>query len=266
VCTLDFEAEAACEKSCSAQCDPGTVETRCDPAQLSVQCQGACAAQSFCEGTVTTETTCEGSCEAECTGHCSGTCVDEQGHKTDDDPNCHGKCTTHCSGKCNGRCKIDQTTGVTCGAGVSCKGGCTTSYTSPKCESEFTPPKCTVDASCLSQCHAQAVANATCTPPTVKLLADTTVSADVGKLVATIDKNLPPLIDTAESQAHIAVDVAEELKTSGQAIASSSGNLSGQSLACSGAAVQSLGSASATLSVSTQAGASVTQDCTSHAQ
>lgn len=151
-CYPDFGAEASCEAGCKAQeqCDPGTVETRCDPAHLNVSCSGTCAAQSYCEGKVDVEATCEGSCEAECSGHCSGTCTDEGGHRTTDDANCHGKCSGHCSGSCNGRCKIDVEGGIQCGSNVTCTGGCTGTYSNPRCETEFTPPSCTIDETCLA--------------------------------------------------------------------------------------------------------------------
>ena len=267
-CSPDFKEEADCEGGCSAKakCDPGTVETRCDPAQLSVVCDDKCAAQGFCEGTMTTEANCEGQCEAECTGSCAGTCIDENGHRTDNDANCHGKCTAHCSGTCNGRCQIDSSAGVQCGTNVYCKGSCTTTHSSARCESEFTPPQCTIDESCFESCRAHAVAHAVCDPPTVKLLADASVSADVSLLVATINKNLPPLIQIAEAQGRIAVDILHDVGTSGQAVLNEGGNLDGKSLACATTAANSLSQTSTTLTVVTQASSQTTTDCTSHAQ
>ncbi|HZU85798.1 MAG TPA: hypothetical protein VE987_22890, partial [Polyangiaceae bacterium] len=236
-CRVDFDAEARCESACSAQtkCDPGKVEDRCDPAQLSVSCHGKCAANAFCEGRPDRPTSCEGQCEAECTGHCSGTCTDEQGRRTSDDPNCHGKCADHCSGQCTGRCKIDAADGVECGGSVTCKGGCTADFDSPACEAECKPPPCMIDESCFEGCRANAVAKAVCEPTTVKLLADASAAGDVLKLVATIDKNLPPLVDAAEAQAHAAADIVQNVSASGQAIINGSGNLDGKSIACAGA-------------------------------
>jgi hypothetical protein len=266
-CHTDFAAEAQCESGCSAQqkCDPGTVETRCDPAELSVVCSGNCSAQAFCEGHVDAEANCEGSCEAECTGHCSGSCTDESGHKTDNDANCHGKCKDHCSGTCNGRCKVDVAAGVQCGSNVSCKGGCMSQFTEPKCETECTPPKCMIDESCFESCRASAAAKPVCAPPTVKLLADASVSADVAKLVATINKNLPPLIHSAEAQGRIVADEVQNLGASGKLVLQASGNLDLKSVACATAAAESLAQTTATVQVSTQAGAAVTSDCSSRA-
>jgi hypothetical protein len=266
-CHPDFDAEASCESGCASAetCNPGTVQTRCDPAQLDVQCAGSCQANSFCEGHADVQANCEGTCEGECTGTCTGRCTDDQGHRTDDDRNCHGKCSDHCSGTCSGRCKIDAQAGIQCGASVACKGGCTGDASSPRCETDFTAPTCNVDASCFASCRASVAAKAPCDPPTVKLLADVTVSADVKALVDTVDRNLPPLFQTAEVQGKIVLDVADSLDASGKAILGSAGNLDGKSIACATVAAQSLGSAATTLQVSAQAGGAVTSDCGSHA-
>jgi hypothetical protein len=266
-CFTDFSEEAQCEAGCNGRqkCDPGTVETRCDPAQLSVVCDRNCSAQAFCEGRVDAEANCEGQCEAECTGHCAGHCTDENGVRTDDDDHCHGKCTDHCSGTCNGRCKVEAAAGIACGTNVSCKGGCTSTFSQPKCETECTPPTCTIDPACFESCRAAAAAKIVCDPPTVKLLADASAGDDVAKLVATIDKNLPPLVHSAEAEGRILVDEVHNLSVSGKAVLDASGELDFKSVACASAAAETLTNAAGTLEVSTQAAASVTSDCSSRA-
>jgi hypothetical protein len=266
-CHPDFDEQVRCEAGCSPQqkCDPGTVETRCDPAQLSVVCEGSCSAQAVCEGRADAEASCEGRCEAECTGHCSGRCDQADGRHSDDDPNCHGKCNAHCSGKCTGHCKVEAPEGIQCGANVSCKGGCASTFSAAKCETECTPPKCTIDQSCFESCRASASAKAICEPPTVKLFADTSTADDVAKIVATIEKNLPPLIQSAEAQGRFFVDEVQSLSASGKALLQASGDLDFKSLSCATAAAESLGKTGATLQVSTQAGADVTSDCSSNA-
>ena len=49
-CHADFQAQTECDTKCSAQavCDPGTVETRCTPGELSMQCTEMCRAGSWC--------------------------------------------------------------------------------------------------------------------------------------------------------------------------------------------------------------------------
>jgi hypothetical protein len=267
-CYPDFDAETKCEAGCQSQtkCTPGTVETRCTPGHLNMVCQDKCAEQSYCEGTIDVQTQCEGSCEAECAGSCSGSCTDEAGHRTDNDPSCHGKCKGHCSGTCNGRCQIDVSEGVQCGSSVTCTGTCLGSYTSPRCESEFSPPTCTIDEACFESCRTHVVATAKCDPDTVKLLADVTVSGDVAKLVASIDKNLPPLLQTAEAQGHLSIDIIQSVVSSGSALISDSGNLSIHSVACATAAAKSLATTVGDLNVSVQAGAGAAQDCSANAE
>lgn len=266
-CYPDFTAEAQCEAGCTSaeSCTPGSVETRCDPAQLSVQCGGSCEANAFCEGTETTQCNCEGKCEAECMGHCTGHCTDDNGHRTDDDPNCHGKCSDHCSGQCTGRCQVDSSQGIQCGANVYCTGGCTAQESSPRCESDYTPPKCTIDQECFASCRASVAVKAKCDPPTVKLLADVTVNADVKVLVDTINAHLQPLVQCAQTQGHVASDVVPALSSSGQAILNGAGNLDGKSLGCATVASQSLSNDATHLQKLTQAATNVTNHCSSHA-
>jgi hypothetical protein len=266
-CHTNFDDEASCEAGCNSQqkCDPGTVETRCDPAQLSVVCDGNCSAQATCEGRVDAQANCDGSCEAECTGHCSGRCDFEDGHHTDDDPDCHGKCNAQCTGTCNGHCEVEASEGIQCGANVACKGGCTSHFTNAQCETDCTPPSCMIDESCFESCRASAAAKATCDPPTVKLFADTSTAQDVANIVATINKNLPPLIQSAEAEGRIFVDEVQNLSSSGKALLQASGDLDFKSLSCATAAAESLGNTGSSLQVATQASAGVTSDCSSNA-
>jgi len=267
-CHADFQAEADCEAKCNSQtkCDPGTVDTRCQPGELSVQCQDRCAAQSFCEGRVDVEANCNGMCEAQCDGACQGTCIDEHGKKTDNDPNCHGKCTASCNGKCTGRCRVDVSEGVSCGANVKCQGSCTSTFTDPVCETTFTPPKCQIDQSCFASCRTTTTANAKCDPASVKLNCDMQSSADLQKLVATINANLPPLLAAGQAQGKNVAQVGSDLVASGSVVLQASGDLDVKSLACATTAAQSADHASNSLQVAANAGAGVTQSCSSHAQ
>jgi hypothetical protein len=258
-CHEDFQAEASCETSCSTQqvCDPGTVETRCEPGQLAVKCDDKCKTQSVCEGTVQVEA---------CHGSCSGTCIDEHGKKTDNDPNCRGKCTAGCSGTCTGDCTVQVDAGISCGTSVYCRGSCTTTYTDPVCETEFTPPSCTIDQTCLASCRASAAATATCNPPSVILAADVTQGPDIGTLVTTVNANLPPLVALAEQEANLVVKAGGEFAATGSAVLNEAGNLDGHSLACATAAATQASTSAGTLSVSANAGTSVTTSCSQHAQ
>jgi hypothetical protein len=266
-CHVDFDAEARCEEGCATQtqCTPGTVETRCDPGQLSVVCSANCAAQAYCEGQPDLVANCQGQCEAECTGQCTGSCTDETGRRTDDDPSCHGKCKGHCSGQCTGRCQIDVQGGIQCGTNVSCKGGCTGQYTQPVCETECTPPKCTIDSSCFESCRATAAENLRCAPPTVLLFCNTGASPDVAKLAATINKNLAALVQFADTHGNVVFAEVQNLSVSGKAVLDASGDLDLKSVSCATAAAEALTKVAGTLQVSTTASAGVATDCSSRA-
>jgi hypothetical protein len=124
---------------------------------------------------------------------------------------------------------------------------------------------CTIDQTCFESCRASVASKAVCDPPTVKLLADASAGADVAKLVATIDKNLPPLIQSAEVEGQIFVSEVQNLGASAKVIVDDAGSLDLKSASCAAAAAQSLAKTTATLQVSTQAGAGVSSDCSSHA-
>ncbi len=236
-CHLDFQRQVDCDQRCSTKesCDPGTVETRCDPAHLSVMCSAECKAGAFCVGTPDLPANCMGQCESECVGECHGTCLDStQGELTEGSPNCNGKCSSSCQGKCRGLCKIQDASSVACGSGVRCTGGCTGSYTAPQCTTEFTPPDCDVDTVCHDICTARVVANPVCTPTSVFVYV-TTDSPELQPLVPVLQAHLPRLFDAAERDGRLAVDAGKRLFDSASKLDGQIENLSGKSLACLGA-------------------------------
>ncbi len=264
-CYPDFTAQATCEAQCKADqtCTSGTVDTRCDPAELSVMCDQQCNAQASCEGTATTGCQCQGSCEAQCTGSCSGTCTAADGTQTQNDANCNGKCSASCTGTCSGDCKLDVA--IACGASVSCKGGCTSTYTAPRCETTFTPPTCTVDADCLASCTASTIANAPCDPPHTVLFADVTVSADVAKLVTTFNANFAAILSVSEVQGKLAHDQADKLVTAGEDVVGAVAKLDAKSIACAAVAAGTSVDARLTIDTSVTATTTVHDTCVSHA-
>jgi len=265
-CHTDFQSEADCEAGCNAQtkCDPGTVEERCEPGELSVKCDDKCTASSYCEGHADVQANCSGTCDAECSGKCAGTCVTDDGKRTDNDDNCHGKCEGSCTGTCTGQCKVEASAGISCGANVSCRGSCTTTHKDPVCETIVTPPKCTIDQSCFASCRANACSKLVCDPPTVKLIADVSVGGDIQKLVATINANLPAVVAKAQAEGKIIVKVAGDIETSGTAVLNASGDLDGKSLGCATAAAKSLSASVSTLKVVADSGTQVSGACSSH--
>jgi hypothetical protein len=150
-CWVDAEAQLACEASCdvSGMCNPGTVEARCAPADLSVYCEGICEAGAYCEAG-DGFARCEGVCDGWCEGDCAGS------------TNAAGQCIGTCSGVCFGSCLIEAEGGVVCDDGATCRGGCTGTYQAPYCHAALTPSPCDVDADCQAGCAAQGNFNVRC--------------------------------------------------------------------------------------------------------
>lgn len=289
-CTVKADAQISCEGSCtgSGSCQPGTVQARCSPGELTGQCSGTCNAMATCEGSASVQANCQGSCSAECTGtctpptagsvdctgtcggKCTGTCDGSTASGTACAGTCSGKCDAactfkagspgHCSGSCkgtcNGNCTLDANAMVSCGGSVNCKGGCSVAYTAPECEAKLTPPSCNVDANCEASCQSQAEFQATCSPPSVTLNCDASASAGVTAIVTTVQKNFPALILAAKTQGQLALDAAQATVKAGANVVANVGSLGGKAIACAQAAATASVSASASVNVSVMASAS----------
>jgi hypothetical protein len=256
-CRYDFEAQAACEAACAPACDSGSVETRCEPGELSVMCQTECSAGSTCEGSTELPANCMGQCEATCQGQCAGTCVNDDGSVTQNDPNCRGKCSSSCNGTCRGLCKVEAPEGVACGVSVRCTGECTGTYSDPVCTTEFTPPNCTTDQACFAACAAETAANAECDPPRIDVFVDLTVAPELAPVVATLEDNLPALFHAAEQKGRALLEAAGELRETGQTVSDQLEDLDGDSLACVAESATSLAEAAGRLDVSVRASAEI---------
>lgn len=265
-CHRDFAAQAACEQQCKSEpvCDPGTCETRCEPAALSVKCQGQCRTSAHCEGTLDIAANCQGQCDAVCQGACSGTCTWPDGHTTDNDPNCQGRCSASCNGKCTGNCTIEAQGGISCGADVYCTGGCEGSYTEPKCEKTFGPAVCHVNQTCLDSCEAKAEANLVCDPTTVELYANVNVHADVKKLVDTCNANLGKLFAEVDVQGKVFVDACDHLSADGDVVVKGNGTLNAKTVSCATTAAKQATATATSLKASAKAAKRVTDTCSSH--
>jgi len=194
-CYIDAQAQFACEADCdvSGSCEPGSIETRCTPGELSVVCEGSCAANAYCVATVEQPVVqCNGTCEGNCTGTCSGGTKDAAG-------NCSGTCT----GSCEGDCHISGSAAIDCGANVRCQGSCTGTATLPRCETELTAPSCDYDAQCQAGCDASASVEATCTPAQVNV---NVTGAGAAALDATLEQNLPVIMAIRDSVPRIYAD------------------------------------------------------------
>jgi hypothetical protein len=267
-CHQDFEEIKKCDQECKQveTCEPGTIEQRCTPGELSVKCNGKCKAQASCKGTVEVAANCEGSCEAECQGECLGTCVGRDGSVTENNPSCVGKCSATCRGKCTGGCKIEASAGIECGASVRCKGGCEAQYTEPVCETHCTPPKCTVSTACWDSCTSRVEAKTVCEPTRVLLTANANVHVDVQKLVTTVNANLGVLVDAAEIKGKLAVDACDRLVSAGGQVVKSTNLVDLQARSCAGVAVKKAANAAGHMHASVNGSAAVVGACASHSR
>ncbi len=247
-CTVDPTVQAACVANCSggASCPPPTVLSNCSPDVTTGLCGGAC--NSTCEGSATAPGACEGSCsgacsvrcdgslsnpvecQGTCSGHCAGTCTVVMTNAGLCSGTCSGTCdatctlgqgvTEYCSGECKGsctgNCKLDANSAINCGALVDCKGGCAGTYTSPTCEGKLTQPTCSADANCQESCQASAVVDASCAPPTVSLSCSGPSDGDLLALMATLEANLPGLLEATQTQGPLVADAVAILNGIGQ--------------------------------------------------
>jgi hypothetical protein len=269
-CTIDTQLQASCEVSCKedAVCKPGQIDvvTRCDPPELSVQCDGMCNANAVCEGTAQVAAQCDGTCQATCQGSCIGTCIAHDGSVADNDANCNGKCKGTCKGTCDGDCIVTATEGVACGASATCRGGCTGAMSAPQCETELhqLPPECHVDANCEAGCSAQARSNMHCTEPKVVLAADVNASTRIAALKAAIEANMPKLFLAAKTEGPVVLKAVQDLSSSGTKVANNASGLGGKSVACAGAAAHAAAAATLTMDVSVKGSAKVHGSCLSN--
>jgi hypothetical protein len=297
-CSVDVDVQVGCEAACrtDATCTEPSVEVRCAPAELTGQCSAECKAEAICQGRVDVAANCMGKCESDCVGSCagelrgtteggcSGMCEGKcdgiatpaggtasctgtcEGKCALPAPaaNCHGKCAARCNGTCKGECKLAAGAPVNCGASVDCKGGCTATYTAPKCETELTPPVCTGDTNCQASCSSRASANARCTPPTVVLIANVDATVDIAKLKATIEANLPKILLAARTKGQLTLRALQKVSATGQAVIDASGSLGGKEIACAGTAASASAKAAVSMSVSVNASVSVSSSCTAH--
>jgi hypothetical protein len=296
-CIVDGSLQATCEAACNGAdtCTFLGVTLRCAPAQLTGECGAMCEVNSVCEGgpTPALEAPCSGSCEADCDGvcnptaqsptvHCEGKCTGNCTGACNGQPKvaaaCAGKCSgscdapcddtmgggtkAHCDadcvGKCTGNCTITSMGGVTSGT-IGCRGSCSVVFKTPQCEGKLAAPACMIDAPCEASCQSHAELQAKCTTPAAALECDGTPTADVTKLVATVAKNLPALVEAGRSQGVLTLDgatlTAGALSTLAQ---NKSGALSGKALACATVASAAAGPASTSVTTSVQASAAVT--------
>lgn len=266
-CEVEAEAQLNCEAKCQADvmCQEPSIDVRCEPGKLSVECSGECSGTLSCEGSASASVKCEGTCNGSCSGTCGGTCngdcegtcsaMDSEGKCAGTcTGTCKGACSAKCEGTCSGSCTYDANATVTCDAKARCEGMCTGEAKAPRCDGKIDPPKCEGNASCQGSCEGKAKFNAKCTPPTVAV----TGFADA-EFTAVLSDNLPAVFAVGEQ----AVTVLEGANTLKNATATFVADL-GSDLVCGAKYVGNVTSkleaslkASVSVSVSVMASANV---------
>jgi hypothetical protein len=288
---IAVEVQASCEETCKTEqsCTEATIVQRCDPAQLVVVCSAECKAEATCQGRVDHAANCMGKCESECVGKCAGECngtttggcdgscegkcdgtKTAAGGKADCSgtcegkcskchatANCQGKCASACNGTCKGECKLDAGVNVTCGESIKCKGGCTGTFTEATCESELVAPVCTGDTTCQTSCSARGSAKAKCNRATITLRADLEATADAAKLKATIETNLPVLLQTAVTKGQLVQRALDKVSATADAAVDLSTRLDLKTIACAKQAAEASRSTKTSTGIAVQASVSV---------
>jgi len=248
-CQASLTATSDCYAKCdvNAMCTPAQLEAKCEPGQLAgtctAQCSGSCTAKAG--ATVA----CNGTCGATCNGDCAGTCTVK-----DANGKCAGRCDGTCNGTCSGRC--DYQAGAMASCDGTCKGDCSVAFQAPHCEGKLTPPECKIDSDCEAQCRAEVEAEATCTPPTVKLEVSGGASVQLTALIPVLETNLPRLLENLEGRGSAALDAASALETVGENLGDAITS-SGKAFVCTTLATKAAVNASVDINVSVQASASV---------
>ncbi|MEZ4313246.1 MAG: hypothetical protein R3F14_34940, partial [Polyangiaceae bacterium] len=251
-CKVSVDATADCYAKCDVEgkCTPGELEVQCEPGKLAGKCEGTC--KGSCEGG---SVTCNGACSATCTGTCTERCIGKcDGADSQDKCNgtCEGQCTGSCGGTCSGSCEVQE---ASCQG--TCTGECSVEFQEPYCTGKVTEPSCDIDAECKANCQASVQAEAVCTPPKVTVNVIGEGTATLSAVADALAKHLPVLIETSAERGEIAVDAAETLATSGEAIVNGAAELSVKAGACAIAAATAAANASIEIKVSVQASASV---------
>jgi hypothetical protein len=252
-CDVSIQATASCQGSCdvSGSCNVQANPPTCTGGTLEASCTGTCTASASaptfdCTGSCSG--TCSGSCTVQtggvdCTGKCQGTCTAKagvgNGTGAQADGTCQGSCTgtcsvtapsATCSGTCSGQCNANCTAAPG-QASATCSGTCSAKATPISCKGGKLSGGCQVDANCQANCNASAKAKASCTPPSVTLVATGTASASFNTLAITLQKNLPALINVILGQGK---DFADDISAAiqGGATLTTSGSLGAGGTIC----------------------------------
>jgi len=266
-CEVSMDAYASCAGECDASVQPGQLDMKCEGGELVGTCKGTCQGQcsAHAEGKCGGE--CEGTCEGGCGGTCQGTCEGNCSSKDASgqcngkcDGTCHGTCSAKCKGQCSGECWMNASAECT----GECRGGCSVAFEAPRCTGTVTPPK--VQADCQASCNAKVNAKAECKPGHVGV-------AIKGKVASNLEERIAKVRAAVEGSwgaVLVARAKLDRLGASGQALIQTGqqlpaavGELGLSAAACATQAAAGLVKASASVSVSFEASASISGAATS---
>ncbi len=267
-CSVDVQAMTKCFGECGGVVKGGELKASCSGGEISgkcdAECKGECSVEAGASCTGTCSAECSGSCDAGFSGTCGGKCDGKCDGKDSKNKACKGKCdgkcdasakgscTGTCGGKCSGGCKAKA--GAKCEG--SCSGGCSVEMKAPKCSGDFKPPSVSVD--CQLSCAAKGLAYTTCEAPSLKVKIDGKANADLEKLVAALQADLPEILK-------IQLGVAKKIGVAGAAVAKAGVDVKAalnpsmglKAAGCIAAGLEASVSASMSIDVNIKASASV---------
>ncbi len=227
-CSVDVQAMTKCFGECGGVVKGGELKASCSGGEIGGKCDGKC------DGKDSKNKACKGKCDGKC------------------DASAKGSCTGTCGGKCSGGCKAKA--GAKCEG--SCSGGCSVEMKAPKCSGDFKPPSVSVD--CQLSCAAKGLAYTTCEAPSLKVKIDGKANADLEKLVAALQADLPEILK-------IQLGVAKKIGVAGAAVAKAGVDVKAalnpsmglKAAGCIAAGLEASVSASMSIDVNIKASASV---------
>lgn len=203
-CSVDVDVMSKCFGDCGSPVQGGELKASCSGGEISgkcdAKCEGKCSVEAGASCTGSCSAECSGSCDAgfsgECGGKCDGKCDGKSSKGKPCKGKCEGKCEANakgsCSGTCGGKCSgsCEAKAGGKCEG--SCSGGCSVKMKAPKCSGEFKPPSVSLD--CQVSCAAKGAVSAKCEPPPIKITVNGKASAELEKLVAALQADLPEIV------------------------------------------------------------------------
>jgi hypothetical protein len=260
-CEVSMDAYAKCAGECDATVDPGKLELECKGGEVVGQCSGECKGECHVEAEGKCGGECQGTCEGGCQGTCNGACDGKCSAKNAQgqcEGKCDGTCSGTCSAKCKGECKGECWVSGKAACVGECKGGCSVAYTEPRCTGEVQPPQ--VDAQCKASCDAKLSAKAECEPGQAKVVmsgkVDSNIEERAAKVRAAVEGGFGAILAARGKLERLNANASAMVKA-GQEVPGAVGDLGLSAAACATQAAAGIVRASASVSVSFEASASI---------